>query len=100
MILDPKSTSDTVLGYVGDLLSRLDGLQKKAFDYKTHQKNFKVEVTRFDDLEEVHAEVKLKQSLWESKRDWITDNETWLTVSVHVYCTVVNYSCINVHAVL
>ncbi len=82
MILDPETESDKVLDYVGSLLSKLDELQSKAFTYKTYQKNFKVEVTRFDDLEEVHAEVKLKQTLWESKRDWVSDNETWITVNV------------------
>ncbi len=82
MILDPDTESDKVLEYVGSLLSTLDELQSKAFTYKTYQKNFKVEVTRFDDMEEVHAEVKLKQTLWESKRDWVSDNETWMTVNV------------------
>ena len=38
-------------------------------------------MTRFDDLEEVHAEVKLKQSLWEAKKDWVADYESWMTVS-------------------
>lgn len=80
MILNPESPGDEVLGYVGDLLSRLDVLQSKAFTYKNYQKNFKVEVTRFDELEEVHAEVKLKQSLWQAKKDWVSDYEAWMTV--------------------
>ncbi len=85
MILDSTSEGEKVLNYVGDLLEKLDKLQKNAFNCKNHQKNFKVEVTRFDDLEEVHAEVKLKQTLWESKRDWVSDNETWMTVSAFTY---------------
>ena len=40
-----------------------------------------VEVTRFEELEETHAEVKLKQALWESQREWETDYQTWMTVS-------------------
>lgn len=39
-----------------------------------------VEVTKFEDLEETHAEVKLKQTLWQSQKDWATDYDTWLTV--------------------
>ena len=42
MILDPESEGDKVLEFVGDLLSKLDGLQGKAYTYKTYQKNFKV----------------------------------------------------------
>ena len=43
-----------------------------------------VEVTRFEDLEETHTEVKLKQTLWESQREWERDYETWTTVSPQV----------------
>ena len=40
-----------------------------------------VEVTRFEDLEETHAEVKLKQTLWESQNEWAQDYEAWNNVS-------------------
>ena len=43
--------------------------------------NVQVEVTRFEDLEETHAEVKLKQTLWESQKEWAQDYDTWNTVS-------------------
>ena len=39
-----------------------------------------VEVTKFEDLEETHAEVRLKQTLWQSQKDWATDYESWLNV--------------------
>ena len=42
MILDPESSSENVLKFVGELLSKLDQLQTKAFTYKNYQKNFKV----------------------------------------------------------
>jgi len=42
MILDPESEGSKVLEYVGGLLSRMDGLQEKAFTYKSYQKSFKV----------------------------------------------------------
>ena len=46
----------------------------------TYVYNLKVEVTRFEDLEETHAEVKLKQSLWESQKEWARDYDTWMMV--------------------
>ena len=107
MILDPESDGEAVLTFVGELLSKLDQLQTKAFTYKNYQKNFKVirkfpllltvttgtvcqsymstlqvEVTRFEDLEETHAEVKLKQTLWQSQKEWAQDCETWTNVSI------------------
>ena len=39
-----------------------------------------VEVTRFEDLEETHAEVKMKQNLWDSQRDWQKDYQKWMMV--------------------
>ena len=41
---------------------------------------FQVEVAKFEELEEVHAELKLKQSLWNSLVDWDVVNEEWLEV--------------------
>jgi len=37
-----------------------------------------VEVTKFDELEEVHAELKLKELLWNSLDEWDTLHDTWL----------------------
>ncbi|KAH3860157.1 hypothetical protein DPMN_023048 [Dreissena polymorpha] len=48
----------------------MDELQKRAFTYKSYQKNFKVEVTKFDALEEAHAELKLKDLLWNAIDEW------------------------------
>lgn len=42
MITDPESDGDVVMEFVSGLMSRLEGLQKKAFTYKSYQKNFKV----------------------------------------------------------
>ena len=39
-----------------------------------------VEVTRFEELEETHAEVKLKRTLWEAQREWSSDHDKWMTV--------------------
>ena len=38
-------------------------------------------MTRFEELEETHAEVKLKQTLWEAQREWGSDYDKWMTVS-------------------
>lgn len=40
----------------------------------------KVEVSKFEDLEEVSAEVKLKQLLWDSMTEWDQLQQDWLKV--------------------
>ena len=43
-----------------------------------------VEVAKFEELEEVHSELKLKQSLWNSLVEWDVVNGEWLEVSYHL----------------
>ncbi|XP_019622649.1 PREDICTED: dynein heavy chain 6, axonemal-like [Branchiostoma belcheri] len=69
-ILDINSDKEKTIVRLQNMMGQMEDLQKRAFQYKTYQKNFKVEVTRFDELEEAHAELKLKQLLWVSIGDW------------------------------
>ena len=39
-----------------------------------------VEVTKFEELEEAHAEVRLKQLLWGSLKEWDVSVDDWLQV--------------------
>ncbi|XP_044515237.1 dynein axonemal heavy chain 6 [Gracilinanus agilis] len=78
-ILDASADQEKVKGLLGDLQMTLDDLQKRAFQYKSYQKNFKVEVSKFETLEEVSAELKLKQLLWDSLSEWDDLQDNWLT---------------------
>ncbi|XP_066123630.1 dynein axonemal heavy chain 6 [Saccopteryx bilineata] len=77
-ILDINADQDKIQVMLSDLQLVLDDLQKRAFQYKSYQKNFKVEVSKFEALEEVSAEVKLKQLLWDSLSEWDHLQEEWL----------------------
>lgn len=59
------------------LIVEIEQLQKTAYTYKAYQKNFKVEVTKFDELEETIAEIKLKELLWTSLEEWDQLCEEW-----------------------
>ncbi|KAM9330540.1 dynein axonemal heavy chain 6 [Gastrophryne carolinensis] len=77
-ILDITADQHKIKQMLAGLQSALDELQKHAFQYKTYQKNFKVEVTKFDALEEVSADVKLKQLLWDSLTEWDVLQAEWM----------------------
>ncbi|XP_012629713.3 dynein axonemal heavy chain 6 [Microcebus murinus] len=77
-ILDINADQDKIKLMLNDLQYVLDDLQKRAFQYKSYQKNFKVEVSKFEALEEVSAELKLKQLLWDSLSEWDKLQEEWL----------------------
>ena len=39
-------------------------------------------MAKFEELEEVHAELRLKQALWNSLVEWDVVNEEWLEVNI------------------
>lgn len=77
-ILDVNSDQAKIKGLIGKMITTMDELQARAFQCKTYQKRFKVEVAKFDDLEEVHAELKLKELLWRSLDEWDDVYGKWL----------------------
>uniref|UniRef100_A0A8D2JQJ9 Dynein axonemal heavy chain 6 n=1 Tax=Sciurus vulgaris TaxID=55149 RepID=A0A8D2JQJ9_SCIVU len=77
-ILDINTDQEKIRTILSDLQCVLDDLQKRAFQYKSYQKNFKVEVSKFEALEEVSAELKLKQLLWDSYSEWDKLQQEWL----------------------
>ncbi len=70
IILDPTADKDKVKLLLDDYLKKIDYQQRTSTQYRLYQKNFKVEVTKFDELEEVYGELKLKELLWNSLNEW------------------------------
>ena len=70
LLLDPTGDKDKVKLLLDDYLKKIDTQQKTSAQYRLYQKNFKVEVTKFDELEEVYGELKLKELLWNSLSEW------------------------------
>ena len=72
LLLDPTADQDKVKLLLDDYLKKIDVQQRISTQYRSYQKNFKVEVTKFDELEEVYGELKLKELLWNSLNEWDT----------------------------
>ena len=85
-----------MLKLLSKLQGRMEELQNRAFTYKSYQKNFKVEVTKYDELEEVHAEMKLKQLLWDSLDEWDKLYTQWNEVNMFVCVNILQYLKSNV----
>lgn len=76
-ILDPEADEASTKAFIGRLIDEIEELQRTAYTYRNYQKNFKVEVTKFDELEEVIGEIKLKQLLWNSLEEWDNMSKEW-----------------------
>jgi dynein heavy chain len=69
-ILDAEAERKVVLEKVQRLVETINGMQDRAHEYRTYQKKFSIEVTKYEELEEVHAELRLKELLWNSMEEW------------------------------
>ncbi|KAK3507623.1 hypothetical protein QTP70_031174 [Hemibagrus guttatus] len=83
LILDIDANRVQVRTLLGEIQHSIDELQEQAFRYKSYQKNFKVEVTKYDSLEELSAEVKLKHLLWDSLEEWEKLQNSWIQSTFH-----------------
>ncbi|KAI6648922.1 Dynein heavy chain 6, axonemal-like [Oopsacas minuta] len=77
MILDPNSEPQEITLCLSNLQQRMDSLNDMAQEYRSYQKKFQMELTRFDELEETHAELKLKHTLWNVQSEFDTVSEEW-----------------------
>ncbi|XP_049536716.1 dynein axonemal heavy chain 6 [Anopheles darlingi] len=82
-LLDLASDQARVRDCLIDLSERLTMCQRKAQEYKKYQKEFRLEVTRFEKLDLVINEVKLRQILWDSVQQWKESVEIWNEIHFH-----------------
>ncbi|XP_058809206.1 dynein axonemal heavy chain 6 [Phymastichus coffea] len=76
-LLDAESNAYVCLETLNELNDRLTECANLANDYRSHQKAFKIEMTRFEILEQVQNEVKLRILLWQSLATWDETIAEW-----------------------
>uniref|UniRef100_A0A1B6CU24 AAA+ ATPase domain-containing protein n=1 Tax=Clastoptera arizonana TaxID=38151 RepID=A0A1B6CU24_9HEMI len=76
-LIDIESNPEAAKTYLAQLYEQLTQCQEQAAQYKAYQKAFKVEVSRFDILDEVMNDVKLRQLLWDSIGAWDGFMDSW-----------------------
>ena len=70
IILEPGADKIRVQLLLQDLRQRIENMQATFYLYKNYQKNFKVEVSKLEELTMVDDEVRLKELLWTSIGEW------------------------------
>ncbi|KAG9342632.1 hypothetical protein JZ751_016069 [Albula glossodonta] len=80
LILDIKADRQKVKVLLQGIQISIDELQAQTQQFKIYQKMFKVEVTKYDALEELSAEVKLKQLLWDALEEWESLKAGWMEI--------------------
>ncbi|XP_043489610.1 dynein axonemal heavy chain 6 [Polistes fuscatus] len=76
-LLEAESNVDECLETLKDLTERLNACVATADEYRSHQRAFKVEVTRFEMIDLVKNELKLRTLLWDSVTSWANALDQW-----------------------
>ncbi|XP_057699654.1 dynein axonemal heavy chain 6 isoform X1 [Corythoichthys intestinalis] len=76
-LLEVTADNAQVRTLLEELQISINELQAQASAYISYQKQFKLEVTKFDDLDELKAEFRLKKLLWVSMEEWDILQEGW-----------------------
>ena len=70
IVFDPEAKLDEAKSYTDNLFSEMETMQSRAQTLKGYQRTFRIEVTKFNALEETHAEVRAKKTMWEAVDEW------------------------------
>uniref|UniRef100_A0A336LHG4 CSON012522 protein n=1 Tax=Culicoides sonorensis TaxID=179676 RepID=A0A336LHG4_CULSO len=81
--LDENSDQSQIRETLAELQETLSSCQDLSQEYRSYQKEFKIELTRFDTLDQVNQEVKLRQTLWDSVSQWKYALEQWNETPFH-----------------
>ncbi|XP_029013318.1 dynein axonemal heavy chain 6 isoform X2 [Betta splendens] len=76
-IIDINADSSQVLLLLEEIQHSIEGLQAQVSTYNSYQKKFKLEVTKFKYLEDLVADYRLKQLLWNSVEKWDIVQDEW-----------------------
>ncbi|CAI9733108.1 dynein heavy chain 6, axonemal-like isoform X2 [Octopus vulgaris] len=71
-ILDINSNKNQVMQLLKKFISSMNKIVTDSETFQAYQKDFKIEVTDFDDLDELNQELLMKQKLWTAMEDWDT----------------------------
>ncbi|XP_052828987.1 dynein axonemal heavy chain 6-like [Octopus bimaculoides] len=69
-ILDINSNKSQVMQLLKKFISSMNKIVADSETFQAYQKDFKIEVTDFDDLDELNQELLMKQKLWTAMEDW------------------------------
>lgn len=62
---------------MAELLDRLQNCQELTLEYREYQREFGLELTKFDVLDNVMDQVKIRQLLWDNLQSWNDACEEW-----------------------
>lgn len=78
-----NSSSSQIRQILAELMEKLHECQEDSHKIRGWQKQFRIDITRFDTLDTVFQEVRLRQLLWDSIQQWKDCYEEWNETPFH-----------------
>ncbi|XP_073833430.1 dynein heavy chain at 16F isoform X2 [Musca autumnalis] len=79
-LIDKNSDRSAVKSQLKNLLERLERLHEHATEYIRYQKEFKIDITMYTEMDMAFTEIKLRQSLHSSVAEWEDAYIRWISV--------------------
>ncbi|XP_052130991.1 dynein axonemal heavy chain 6 [Frankliniella occidentalis] len=76
--VDSEANPEEIRVSLEEVSEKVNEYQERAGEIKGYQKSFRVEVTRFEMLDEVTSELRVRQLLWDSLEEWEKSNHFWM----------------------
>ncbi|KAG5682932.1 hypothetical protein PVAND_012250 [Polypedilum vanderplanki] len=82
-LIDENANSSQVRETLSELMEKLHECQEDSQKIRGWQKTFRIDVTRFDSLDTVFQEVRLRQTLWDNLQSWKDCYEELIEIPFH-----------------
>ncbi|XP_018800561.1 PREDICTED: dynein heavy chain 6, axonemal [Bactrocera latifrons] len=77
-LLDLKTGSAKAKSMLDELLKRLSDCKERAEEYIGYQKEFKIDISQFFEMDNTFQEIRLRTNLWQSLDEWFAALDTWV----------------------
>ncbi|KAK3932091.1 Dynein heavy chain 6, axonemal [Frankliniella fusca] len=76
--VDSEANLEDIRASLDEVSEKVHEYQERANEIKGYQKSYRVEVTRFEMLDALTSELRVRQLLWDSLEEWKKSNHLWM----------------------
>uniref|UniRef100_A0A1I8P355 AAA+ ATPase domain-containing protein n=1 Tax=Stomoxys calcitrans TaxID=35570 RepID=A0A1I8P355_STOCA len=80
LLIDKEADLSLMKSRLKGLLEHLERLHERAKEYTGYQKEFKIDITMFTEMDTAFTEIKLRQSLHTTMEEWEENHYRWVRV--------------------
>ncbi|XP_017463779.1 PREDICTED: dynein heavy chain 6, axonemal-like, partial [Rhagoletis zephyria] len=79
-LLDINTGSKKAKGILDDLNQRLSACKERVEEYIGYQKEFKIDISQFLEMDDTFLEIRMRNNLWQSLDEWDAALDSWVNM--------------------